>query len=148
MKEKLKKDIVFLCTVAGYLMDGDKLDWDNPYMKLQKQKLLDEVLRTTDLMRSLSSIEEFDKLHKNIKDGLYYCDVYTNIEFREYHKRSLSTRRKVDGESILDLAEYAMDGECNECEKNKKACRLRKALLKAGIPGLNEKRGECEYIQK
>ena len=148
MKDYIKKDIVFLCTIAGYLMRKDKLDWNNPYLKLQKDKLLEEVLRTTDLMKALSDENEFVKLHQNIKDGLYYCDVYTNIEFREYQKRALSTRRKVDGESIFDLAEYAMEGAgCKGCKKNKKACKLRKSLLKAGIPPYTEKRGVCEYYQ-
>jgi len=148
MKDHMKKDIIFLCTVAGYLMRKDKFDWNIPVLTIQKEKLLKEVFHTTDLMKALTDENEFVKLHQNIKDDLYYCDVYTNIEFREYQKKSLKTRRKVDGESIFDLAEYAMDGECNNCNKNKKACRLRKALLKAGVPGLNEKRGECEYIQK
>ena len=67
MKDYKKKDIVFLCTVAGYLMRQSKLDWDNPLLNLQKNKLLEEVLKTTDLMKALSEENEFAKLHKNIK---------------------------------------------------------------------------------
>jgi hypothetical protein len=148
MKDYQRKDVVFMCTVAGYLMDESKMDWDHPLLQLQKQKLLTGVLHTTDLMQAIVGQEEFAKLHQQIKDGLYYCDVYTNIEFREYRKKSLKTRRKVDGESIFELAELAMDGQCNNCKKNKKACSLRKALLKAGIPPFSEKRGQCEYLQE
>ena len=148
MKEHQKKDIVFICSILGYIMRTDKFDWDNLDLKLAKKELEKDVFKFIDEMIKIVSATEFDKIHKKIKEGLYYFDVYTNIEWREQQKRALKTRRKVDGESVFDLAEFAIGNNCHNCNLNKKACRLRKSLLKAGVPAYNEKRGMCEYLQE
>ena len=146
MKEHMRKDIIFICSFVGYLMDKNKFDWDNTYVNLQKQKVIDQALLLADLLSNIADKKEFDKIYNEIKDGLYVCDVLCKQELIEHKKRNLKTRVKVELESVHDLAEFAMGNNCGNCKANKKACRLRKALLKAGIPGLNEKRGECEYL--
>ena len=144
--EKQKKSLIYLCSLASFLENKENFEeWEDYRFRISIDKLnkaFNDVIRYSN-----ADGKTMEDITKDVKTGVYRLDIFTNIELKEKMKRNLKTRRKVDGESILTLAEYSMGEECINCDKNKKACRLRKALLKAEIPELNEKRGECGYKQ-
>lgn len=140
----VKRAILYSAGVEGYFAEEKNFLGLN--VAKERKELLNKVRIFAEKVGKLSNQQEVNKLVAEIKTGQIAVQVVEDFEKIQNKKRMSKYKVKVNYGKLADIAEEAMTA-CENCNRNKKKCKLRIALLDCNIEKYHDSENICEYKQ-
>lgn len=151
LTQEQEKDIIFVAGILGQFMDAKTFDiWEYEKIDKQRERAAVELNKLLDLLaaKGLNDETAQQRLYDKLKRNKYQTICVTGAEATERKNKSNVTLKKEHLDNILEQT----FSHCENCQRNKKICGLRKIFKSYPdvIPEFDDKaliKGECEYKQ-